>query len=150
MSDVSVIGAGLSGLATAWYLAEAGAHVRVLEASAGPGGLIQTSHQPEGMVEAAARAFTWNDRAAALFRAMDVAPCFAREQSRRRYIYRGGRARRWPLTPLESARTAAHNAPDASAQSPTMRMDTSTAALPTPAAPSHAWSETAHAVSNMD
>ena len=68
MSTVSVIGAGLSGLSTAWYLAEAGARVRVIEASRRPGGLIQTSRVPDGLVEEAARAFTWSDRTAALFR----------------------------------------------------------------------------------
>jgi protoporphyrinogen/coproporphyrinogen III oxidase len=107
MSTISVIGAGLSGLSTAWYLAEAGARVHVVEASPKPGGLIQTSRVPDGLVEAAARAFTWSHRTATLFTALDLPPCFAREESRRRYVYRGGRARRWPLTPLESARTAA-------------------------------------------
>jgi len=107
MSRTLVIGAGLSGLSTAWYLAEAGAPVHVIEANPQPGGLIQTSRVPDGLVEAAARAFTWSDRTASLFAALDLPPCFAREESRRRYIFRGGRARRWPLTPLESARTAA-------------------------------------------
>ena len=107
MSTVSVIGAGLSGLSTAWYLAEAGARVHVSEASSRPGGLIQTSRVPEGLVEEAARAFTWSDRTASLFLAMGLTPSFERAQSKRRYIFRGGRARRWPLTPFESLRTAA-------------------------------------------
>ena len=103
MKHVDVIGAGLSGLATAWYLAEAGARVRVLEAGPRPGGLIRTQHVKEGLVETAARAFTWSDRTGALFDAVGIRPCFAREQSKRRYIFRGGRARRWPLTPFETA-----------------------------------------------
>jgi oxygen-dependent protoporphyrinogen oxidase len=104
---VDVIGAGLSGLATAWYLADAGARVRVREAKSRPGGLIQTIHEPEGLVETAARGFTWNPRTGALFEAVGLPPCFAREASKRRYIFRNGRATRWPLTPFETAGAAA-------------------------------------------
>lgn len=104
---VHVIGAGLSGLATAWYLTEAGARVRVFEAAPHAGGLIQTRRVPEGLVETAARGFMWSDRTGALFSAAGVRPCFAQQQSKRRYIFRDGRARRWPLTPLETAGVAA-------------------------------------------
>ena len=107
MNAVTVIGAGLSGLSTAWYLSLGGARVRVVEASPRPGGLIQTSHAPDGLVESAARAFTWGDRTAALFRDVDVPACFARDESKRRYIFRSGRPRRWPLSPTETARSAA-------------------------------------------
>ena len=55
MSDVGVIGAGLSGLATAWYLTEAGARVEVVDAAVRPGGLIQTERSIHGIVESAAR-----------------------------------------------------------------------------------------------
>src|SRR6185295_18821781 len=69
--------------------------------------LIQTRRAPEGLVESAARAFTWSDRTGALFSAAGVATAFARPQSKRRYIFRGGRARRWPLTPIETMGFAA-------------------------------------------
>jgi len=105
--DALVIGAGLSGLATAWYLTETGARVRVLDALPGPGGLMQTQRMPEGLVESAARSFIWTDRVGALFAAAGLEPQFARDQSKRRFIYRGGRPRRMPLGPLELARTAA-------------------------------------------
>ena len=107
MPSVDVIGAGLSGLATAWYLADAGAQVRVREAHSRPGGLIQTIRAPEGLVETAARGFTWSPRTGALFEAVGLPPCFAREASKRRYIFRNGRATRWPLTPFETAGAAA-------------------------------------------
>jgi oxygen-dependent protoporphyrinogen oxidase len=107
MSRVRVIGAGLSGLATAWYLADAGAEVHVVEADAGPGGLIHTHRPPEGLVETAARGFTWSDRVGALFEAVGLTPSFAQEQSKRRYIFRDGTPRRWPLSPLESVAMAA-------------------------------------------
>ena len=105
--QVTVIGAGLSGLATAWYLTERGARVHVCEAGSRPGGLIQTTETSEGLIESAARAFTWSDRTGAFFEAAGVTPCFAREESKRRYIFRDGRPRRWPLSPFETARTAA-------------------------------------------
>jgi oxygen-dependent protoporphyrinogen oxidase len=104
---VLVIGAGVSGLAAAWYLADAGADVRVVEAADRPGGLIRTRHVPEGLIESAARAFTWTPRVSALFEAAGIPPQFAREESKRRYIFRDGRARRWPLTPVETAEAAA-------------------------------------------
>ena len=104
---VTVVGAGVSGLATAWYLTERQVRVHVIDAGARPGGLIQTQHMPEGMIEAAARAFTWTDRAGSLFEAAGVPPVFARPESRRRYIFRDGRPQRWPLTLFESAGAAA-------------------------------------------
>lgn len=104
---VHVIGAGLSGLATAWYLCEAGARVRLIEATRRAGGLIQTRHVPEGLVEEAAPALTWGAPAEALFGAAGVPPFFAIERSKRRYIFRDGRPTRWPLTPLETVTAAA-------------------------------------------
>jgi protoporphyrinogen oxidase len=104
---VDVIGAGLSGLATAWYLTQAGVRVRVRDAGAEPGGLIQTRHVPEGLVETAARAFTWSDRVASLFNAVGLTPCDTLPESRKRFILRDGRPRRWPLSPLESVSMAA-------------------------------------------
>jgi protoporphyrinogen/coproporphyrinogen III oxidase len=106
MPTVHVIGAGLSGLAAAWYLADAGAEVHVIEAGPRPGGLIQTRHPPEGLVETAARAFTWSDRTGELFATLGVETRFAQPQSKRRYVFRNGRPRRWPLTPVETAGAA--------------------------------------------
>jgi len=108
--DAIVVGAGLSGLTTAWYLAEAGARVRIVEAAAAPGGLIRTSRRAEGVVETAARGFIWTDRVAALFAAVGIAPMFSRDSSKRRFIFRNGLPRRWPLGPFETINLAAHGA----------------------------------------
>jgi oxygen-dependent protoporphyrinogen oxidase len=107
MSEVQVIGAGLSGLATAWYLTDAGVRVHVIEARPRPGGLLETCHEAEGLVERAAQAFTWTRQVMALFEAVGIQPCFAQPQSRRRYIVRNAKPRRWPLSPVESAAAAA-------------------------------------------
>jgi oxygen-dependent protoporphyrinogen oxidase len=107
VSGVLVVGAGLSGLATAWYLVEAGAEVEVVEAADRPGGLIRTIATPHGLVETAANAFVRSPRVDALFTALDLPACSPLPSSRRRYILRDGRPRRWPLTPVESVATAA-------------------------------------------
>ncbi len=103
MKTARIIGAGLSGLATAWCLAEAGYDVEVIEASGEPGGLISSFHAPEGLVERAANAFVWTSTTERWFRALDLTPLFPTPTSRRRFIFRNGRPRRWPLTIGESA-----------------------------------------------
>ena len=105
MTEARVIGAGLSGLATAWYLSEAGARVRVIEAAGSAGGLIHTLRTPEGLVETAAPAFTSSERVLALFSTAGVEACVPNPASKKRYIFRGGRPRRWPLSPVETSLT---------------------------------------------
>ena len=105
---VRVVGAGISGLAAAWHLVERGCQVEVDEAGPRAGGLLQTEHMPEGLVEYAARAFLWSPRAEALFAAAGVTPLFATETSKRRYIFRDGRPRRWPLGAAETLSLGAH------------------------------------------
>lgn len=103
MKEAQVIGSGLSGLATAWHLADYGFTVTVSDAAAGPGGLIQTRQSPHGLVETAANAFVWTATVAEWFDRLDLTPVSARDESKRRYIYRDGRPRRWPLSIRESA-----------------------------------------------
>lgn len=52
-TTVTVIGAGLTGLATAWQLAKAGARVTVLERSARTGGVIRSERKDGFLCEAA-------------------------------------------------------------------------------------------------
>jgi len=52
MSDILIIGAGISGLATAWFLRERGHHVRVLEAASEPGGCLRTLSREGFLIEA--------------------------------------------------------------------------------------------------
>ena len=98
MTRALVVGAGLSGLATAWYLIEAGVPVHIVDARGQPGGLIRTHRTPEGLVETGANAFLRNERVDRLFRTLKVTPVCPQPSSRRRYIFRNGRPRRWPLT----------------------------------------------------
>jgi oxygen-dependent protoporphyrinogen oxidase len=114
MTPARVIGAGLSGLTAAWRLVEAGCQVEVIEATDRPGGLIETIQTPHGPVERAANAFVWSESVAALFHSLDIAPQFASTEAARRYIFRDGRPRRWPLGPRETV-ALAMNAARASA-----------------------------------
>jgi oxygen-dependent protoporphyrinogen oxidase len=109
-TPIRVVGAGLSGLASAWFLAERGRQVVVEEAGPRAGGLIDTRQTPEGLVEASARGFLWTERVAAIFAAAGVRPLFADQRSKRRFIFRGGRPRRWPLGPIETVSLLGHGA----------------------------------------
>ena len=79
--------------------------MHVIEAAESAGGLIHTLHTPHGLVETAAPAFTASERVMALFNALGVEPCLPNAALARRYIFRGGRARRWPLSPVETVAT---------------------------------------------
>jgi oxygen-dependent protoporphyrinogen oxidase len=102
MRRARVVGAGVSGLAAALHLAEAGCDVEVIETGDQAGGLIRTRHTPHGLVERAANSFTWTPTTARLFERIGLTPEFASDLSRRRFIFRDGRPRRWPLTPGET------------------------------------------------
>jgi oxygen-dependent protoporphyrinogen oxidase len=107
MTQALVVGAGLSGLAAAWHLRDAGFEVRVTDRLARPGGLLQSVSSPHGLVERAAPAFVWTATTARWFDRLGLTPEFAAPVSRRRYIFRDGRPRRWPLGPGETLGAAA-------------------------------------------
>ena len=128
MRPAQVIGAGISGLAAAWHLAERGFAVTVFDAADRPGGLIATNQTVHGLVETAANAFVWDDVVAEWFRRLDLTPVFPKAASKRRYIFRNGRARRWPLTAGASIGMAARLAAAAITRSMSARAEESIAA----------------------
>jgi len=97
-----VIGAGLSGLATAWCLIDLGYTVELIDAADRSGGLIETVNTPDGLVERGANAFRWNAVTERWFRTLGIEPAFPQPISRRRYIFRNGRGRQWPLSVRET------------------------------------------------
>lgn len=107
MSRAHVIGAGLSGLVAAWHLAEHDYSVTVFDGASGPGGLIQTHATEHGLVETGANAFVRDPDVDRWFARLGIEPLAPRRTSRRRYIFRDGRPRRWPLKLEESAGFAA-------------------------------------------
>lgn len=122
------MGAGLSGLVTAWHLADSGCEVTVSEEAGGPGGLIQTRASTYGPVETAANAFMWNETVAEWFQRLQLTPAFARDSSKRRYIFRAGRPRRWPLSLIQSAGMAGRLAVTAASRGFSARPDETVAA----------------------
>lgn len=108
MTRAHVIGAGLSGLASAWHLSERGFDVTVFDRAPGPGGLIQTKTTRHGLVETAANAFVRDEVVDGWFARLGLQPLTPRRESRRRYIFRDGKPRRWPLRFGESAGLAWH------------------------------------------
>ena len=103
MRAARVIGAGLSGLASAWHLAERGYEVTVVDRASRPGGLIGTQATEYGLVETAANAFVRDDVVDAWFARLGLTALTPQRESRRRYIFRDGKPRRWPLRVGESA-----------------------------------------------
>src|SRR5688572_745474 len=107
MRPARVIGAGLSGLAAASHLIDRGFSVTISDRESRAGGLLKTIETPHGLAETAANAFAGNAVVADWFRRLDFAPVFPLERSARRYLFRDGRPRRWPLSIAESIGLAA-------------------------------------------
>ena len=98
MSDViNVVGAGFSGLTTAYFLAKHGSQVRLIEDRNRPGGLIHTIRTDHGLVETAANGLLASARIEAMCADIGVPLITTRREGRRRFIYRG-QPKQVPLT----------------------------------------------------
>ncbi|RYZ72213.1 MAG: FAD-binding protein, partial [Proteobacteria bacterium] len=96
--EVTVIGAGFSGLVSAYALNRAGYKVSIIEASQRAGGLIDTVRLEEGLVETAANALLNSSAVEELFEAVGLDQYGTLGAAKKRYIFKQGRARRWPLS----------------------------------------------------
>ena len=96
MTRIKVVGAGFSGLATAYYLARDGFKVRICEQSSRSGGLIKTIRTPYGLVETAANGLLNSARLEALCADIGVPLLATRRDGRKRFIFRG-KPRQLPL-----------------------------------------------------
>lgn len=101
MKQAIVIGAGFSGLASAYYLSKRGYRVGVYEAGARIGGLIDTVHTPVGMAERAANGLIRSHRVESLFQDLGLSFAEASPYQKNKFIYRDG-LHRWPLTSFET------------------------------------------------
>lgn len=95
---VTVVGAGFSGLVSAYALNRAGYKVSVVESAAQPGGLIQTLKLEQGLVETAANALLNSTAVEELFASIGLDQYGTLSAAKKRYIFKKGRARRWPLS----------------------------------------------------
>jgi protoporphyrinogen/coproporphyrinogen III oxidase len=100
METVKVIGAGFSGLVTAYYLVKEGFRVRILEKSGRAGGLIQTIQTPHGPVETAANGIRNSKRFEEMCADIGLTLQTTRREARARFIFRG-RPKRFPLSASE-------------------------------------------------
>jgi oxygen-dependent protoporphyrinogen oxidase len=95
--QVKVIGAGFSGLVTAYYLVKEGFRIRIVEKNSRAGGLIQTLQTPHGPVETAANGLRNSVRLEAICADIGVPLHATRREARARFIFRG-RPKRFPLS----------------------------------------------------
>lgn len=99
---VKIIGAGFSGLVTAWALQRRGIAVEIHERSDRPGGLISTQRTPYGSYETAANAMLNSALVEELFRDLNLELIQPSKMAKRKFIYRTGPSR-WPLTVTETS-----------------------------------------------
>src|SRR5437762_4404683 len=96
MRTVKVVGAGFSGLVTAYFLVKKGFTVRVVEKTSRAGGLIRTIRTPHGLVETAANGILGSARLEAMCADIGVPLQTTRREGRKRFIYRN-KPRQMPL-----------------------------------------------------
>ncbi|WP_210396355.1 protoporphyrinogen oxidase [Motiliproteus sediminis] len=101
-----VIGAGISGLCTAWFLKQRGHSVTLLETRDQAGGNIRTLHQDGYLIERGPNS-TLNSRPAlaTLFESLGISPLEANKSSKKRYVLRDGSLHPLPMGPGDFIRT---------------------------------------------
>jgi oxygen-dependent protoporphyrinogen oxidase len=97
MTDVVVVGAGLSGLACAWQLTRAGREVVVIDRESTPGGVVRTDEIDGCLVEAGPNSILPTPEAMEIIRSTGLEPELVSAPSRLpRFVYIGGRLRKAP------------------------------------------------------
>jgi oxygen-dependent protoporphyrinogen oxidase len=112
MRKITVVGAGFSGLTTAYFLTRHGFKVRILDRSDRAGGLIRTIRTEHGLVETAANGLLASARAEAMCAEIGVPLFQTRAAGRKRFIYRG-KPKQLPLTVANMVALSAHIAVNA-------------------------------------
>ena len=105
MQTITVVGAGFSGLTTAYFLTKQGHQVRIVERTDRAGGLIKTIRTPHGLVETAANGLLNSTRLEAMCADLEVPLMPTRKEGRRRFIFRG-KPKQVPLTLSDIGRMA--------------------------------------------
>lgn len=100
--EVHILGAGFSGLVLGVQLAERGFAVHIYDPKARGGGMIDTRVLGNSLDESAAHSLTLNDSVHALLEKLKLTPLRPSPAAKKRFIFREGKVRRWPLTPFES------------------------------------------------
>lgn len=98
--NVTIVGAGITGLLSAYFLHKAGFCVKIFEKQNRVGGLIATRKTPFGIAETAAHSFLATPLIENL--AQDLGLKLVKAQSKARFILREGKLRRFPLKTSEA------------------------------------------------
>lgn len=107
-TEVTIVGAGISGLATAHYLTSRGIHVQILEKNDRTGGTIETRRRDGFLIDCGPNsALDTTPLLSSLFGDLDIAGSreFARPEAKNRYIVRRGRLCALPMNPPALVRT---------------------------------------------
>src|ERR1044072_8598075 len=108
--EVTVVGAGISGLLAAHALDRKGYRVTLIEEKSHAGGLIQTKRTAYGIAEAAAHSLLATPGVVSFCEELGVELAEIRKDSRARFIVRGGRPRKFPLSVGETLNAVRHAA----------------------------------------
>ncbi|NCG08588.1 MAG: protoporphyrinogen oxidase [Verrucomicrobia bacterium] len=109
MTKVCIIGAGISGLSTAWHLKKQGADCTVIETSKRVGGAIRTEQKESFLTEAGPNSIQLNSPEVAAF--LESIPglkdqCItAKAAAKKRFLVRNGKVHPVPMGPLQALRT---------------------------------------------
>ena len=109
MTKVCIIGAGISGLATAWKLQQHGVQCTILEKSHRIGGAIQSEHIGGYLLETGPNSIQLNNREIAQF--LESIPglkqqqIFAKAEAQKRFLVRDGRVYSVPMNLLQALAT---------------------------------------------
>ena len=98
--EALVVGAGISGLASAYALQKAGIATRVVEAAPRPGGVIQSVKRDGYLVECGPQTFSGNGSIAAMCRDLGIQDeCVLADPKAPRYVLIGGKLQNVPMGP---------------------------------------------------
>lgn len=106
-----VIGGGFSGLAAAYFLTREGYSVRIVEESDRFGGLLRTIPTAFGLVETAANALLSNALVEETATEIGIELVPTLPSARKRFIFRRGKPRRWPLSGAASMKFLGETVP---------------------------------------
>ena len=112
MPIIKVVGAGFSGLTTAYFLVKRGFKVKIVEKSSRAGGLIETIQTEHGLIEKAANGILNSAKLEAIAADIGVPLQSTRREGRKRFIFRG-RPRQLPLRTSEVLKVGARVAANA-------------------------------------
>lgn len=105
MIDVAVVGAGISGLSVALHLKRKGFEVAVFEKEDLPGGNIKTIRKEGYLLELGPQTVLADQKVEEFIKLTGLTPQYASQESKIRYIYKGGRLIALPLSPLDFFRS---------------------------------------------